>query len=256
MEPTFPWQSSWCCSLYWQLEGSCCHAGVMAIAGARSHPFSNILLLTTRLGMDSELGGDTTKTPDSNRPKGYHSIPYGTCSAIMAKRKEGKRTTFLIYGICVPEQPLQVLKLCFLRSGQTCWWEVENKISCSPLFPIYQAAFILTHEGFFLSYLLPTTLLWRVSDQEQLGGQLMSHQGQSTNKEKHARSDVVHLFLVQMLTGGVLSFLMALNFQGSVEIMWSSQNRYSFHFCLRCAQHFSESRVVLYSRSVSINSVG
>lgn len=113
MEFIFPWQSSQCCSLCWQLERCCCHAGAMAFAG-----HSSILPLTTGLGMGNKLGGDTATTADSNRPKDY-SIPHGTCSAITAKRKEFKRVAFVIYDICVLEQLLQVLNLCFLRSGQT-----------------------------------------------------------------------------------------------------------------------------------------
>lgn len=120
MESISSWQSSQCCSLHGQLERCCCHAGAMAIAGARSHSFSNILLLTCRLGMGNKLGRDTAKTADSKRTKGYsrYSIPYGTCSAITANRKQDKRAAFSIYDICVYEQLLQILKLCFLRSGQ------------------------------------------------------------------------------------------------------------------------------------------
>lgn len=47
----------------------------------------------------------------------------------------------------------------------------------------------------------------------------MSSQGQLSNKEKHVGSDVVNLFLVQMLAGGVLSFLLALRFWDSLEIL-------------------------------------
>lgn len=47
----------------------------------------------------------------------------------------------------------------------------------------------------------------------------MFSQGQLSNKEKHVGSDVVNLFLVQMLAGGVLSFLLALHFWGSLEIL-------------------------------------
>lgn len=61
----------------------------------RSRPF---LLLTphqrVRLGMHKEFGGDTNRTADPNRPKGYHR-PYGILLSIQrwgkggGKRKEG-----------------------------------------------------------------------------------------------------------------------------------------------------------------------
>lgn len=66
----------------------------------------------------SKLGVGRARTADPNQSKGY-SIPQDICSAIKAKRKEEEGGAFIIYDVCLPEQLLCVLKLCFLGSGHT-----------------------------------------------------------------------------------------------------------------------------------------
>ena len=64
------------------------------------------------------MGGDIARTADPNSPKGY-SILCDVCSAIKAKRKEEEEGGAFIIYICLPEQPLRVLKTWFPGSGWT-----------------------------------------------------------------------------------------------------------------------------------------
>lgn len=90
------------------------------------------------------LRWDIARTADPNKPKGYSTL-YHVCSVIKAKRKGEERGSFVIYISCLLEQPLCMLKPCFLGIRcAACSWEVDIKTFGFPLFPHPTFAFSLS----------------------------------------------------------------------------------------------------------------
>lgn len=80
---------------------------LLSRAGTASGLSLQELPLTNRLGVGRIWGGDNTRRAD---PKWQN--------AVKAKRKKEVRGV-CFHNICLPEQPLCVLKLCFLERGCT-----------------------------------------------------------------------------------------------------------------------------------------
>jgi len=84
--------------------------------------------LSLSLPLDKRLGEDIACTADPNWPKVYY-IPYDVTVTNISGKEERKRDV-RSYGICLPKQPLHLLKPCFPGSTLTfaCRWEALNEV--------------------------------------------------------------------------------------------------------------------------------
>lgn len=128
-----------------------------AALALRRCPLSNPS--SSRMEVGKILRGDTARTANSNWPKG-NSVPYEVCSAIKVQRKEEEKGASISYcDICLPGQPLHILKTGFPK----CVWTspADGKYTINLCFPLLsREAFALLNclhldIWIFFSYFLP-----------------------------------------------------------------------------------------------------
>lgn len=134
-----------------------------------------------RVGKRSE--GDTAGTADPNWLKGS-SIPHDAMLNNKS-RERGRCGDFHGYGVCLPNQPLHILRPCFPGTGWmlACQWQIVNKVIFLLWFHVQLLVFLLN--CFYLipwaspSFFLPLSC-WREGVREWLCGGLAASQGQPT----------------------------------------------------------------------------